>query len=1147
MADKIYNIKINGIKESAEEVASLGELLDKMNEKVLQQVETFDKDYAKALELNKQRLKELNKEVKEAAALEKAEQTIVENNTSTYKKKQELLTALGKVIKNMTTNTKEEIDRQNQLKAQYAQLNAELKKFDETLGNHQRSVGDYRGALRDMNAELKGIEGEMASMLANGVSKNDEAFKALAKRAGEISDAIGDAREEVKRFASDTKALDNVIGVAQAATAAFGLFKGAMSMFGVETENAEKAIQALAASMSVIQSLKTLQEVMQQGGVAAKLLNAALKLTGVELITTQANAIKAAAANSALTASEKASAVASKSLGMALKAIPLMLVISLVVDLVNHWEDFCGWLKESGVDIEALGGYLNKFISLVKGVGRAITTYLVGSVNTFITATKQFFSGDFTDALDTIKNGMNLFQKAWEAGVNEFQDSELKREKNAAAERAEIRAKETKDALDDLKAQYGDKAKYTKKGVELQRKYYKEMREAANGNADKLKEINREEMTFERELREKNLQDYQKYIADKQRLDEEAAKRAKELKDLENSISNLTYSEQLRSIEQSIRVAERTVEGFREGPVEKYKSAMVVVRELMDFKNQTKQLQEASSAYEKFAEIVGNVTDELVNDYLEEGDTFASDSDKMGGFLLRFIGGDLEEVKKRINYHFKDLSDVSKLKLQQLLMELRLTVQAEQSSFDEEVRKLFETEGVNVKNIGVKEGEELIKGVENGLKHVNTEYVSNFWNKILHPERFKNVQSHNEYIIEKLFDNSKKARISVSDAWEDYIDWIKEAGASETQVSAATNAMNESLQGVYDTIHTILETENNANGGGFSLKSFFFGGSSGEKIEDWLPQDFGEATEKFAELLEDVSDPIFNLLDTINQYEVEAARDALEQIEELHEKSLDRLDESKDKIDEIRDQMKDASASELETLKQQMADEMLLLAQREAEEKRLAREEERRKADAEKAEKKQKKTQLKADFIQAIANAAMAYTQTAKAYPFPMGNILGGIALALGMAQALVIQKQIQKLGKGGILGEDGVAVGKPHSQGGIKVLGGRSEIEGGEMVVNKRDTTRYYDILQKINNNDPSVRYLQGNSGTVHDHLKKKYADGGTLDYKAINASMEAESIAYAVRAAVEGVHPQVSVVDICKGISNLTQVRQMAGADKL
>ena len=57
------------------------------------------------------------------------------------------------------------------------------------------------------------------------------------------------------------------------------------------------------------------------------------------------SAIKATAAQEGISTAQKAGAVASKTLGVALKAIPLMIIIGLVATLVTHWQDIVAWFE----------------------------------------------------------------------------------------------------------------------------------------------------------------------------------------------------------------------------------------------------------------------------------------------------------------------------------------------------------------------------------------------------------------------------------------------------------------------------------------------------------------------------------------------------------------------------------------------------------------------------------------------------------------------------------------------------------------------------------------------------------------------------------------------------------------------------------
>lgn len=323
---KEYKIIIGGIKESIEGIGTLQDSLDRLGKKVEesgghfqtaskgmdelaktnQKIAQYNEEYQKALAANKAVLADNAKAIKSQLDLEKANLTVQANLQDTYAHKQQLLTALGKVIKNTTGDT-------SALRSQYAQLNQELKDFDATMGNHQRNVGDYRGALREAQAELKSLQGQLLN-----VAKGSEEWEILTKKAGDLDDKIHDIKDAIKREASDTKALDNVINVAQSATAAFTLWKGAMSMFGVETEGAVEAIQKLQGAMAVLQSLQQLQETLKGSTATAELFSKGLK---------------------ALTVSMEGASTGAKALRVALMGIGIGIIIALIAELIIHWED----------------------------------------------------------------------------------------------------------------------------------------------------------------------------------------------------------------------------------------------------------------------------------------------------------------------------------------------------------------------------------------------------------------------------------------------------------------------------------------------------------------------------------------------------------------------------------------------------------------------------------------------------------------------------------------------------------------------------------------------------------------------------------------------------------------------------------------
>jgi archaellum component FlaC len=279
MADNIkkrtFEIEITGVKESVTSLTTLEKVLERMEKTV----ESINSKGGFSIVS-----KEANKNTKEAIDLAKAEEIAQGKVISSYKDKQTAMRALGKEIKNMTVADGEAAKKQQEMISQYNDLNNQLKSFDASMGNHQRNVGNYSSALKDAKEELKEIKAQMV-----GLDQFSAEYAELAKRGGEVADKMGDINEAIKRQASDTKGLDAVIDYAKSATAAFTLYKGAMSAFGVETKETEKAMQQLLRAMSMIQSLQQLSESFQSTTATGKLLHKTHQMVGLESKTAAAS------------------------------------------------------------------------------------------------------------------------------------------------------------------------------------------------------------------------------------------------------------------------------------------------------------------------------------------------------------------------------------------------------------------------------------------------------------------------------------------------------------------------------------------------------------------------------------------------------------------------------------------------------------------------------------------------------------------------------------------------------------------------------------------------------------------------------------------------------------------------------------------
>lgn len=324
----------------------------------------------------------------------------------------------------------------------------------------------------------------------------------------------------------------------------------------------------------------------------------------------------------------------------------------------------------------------------------------------------------------------------------------------------------------------------------------------------------------------------------------------------------------------------------------------------------------------------------------------------------------------------------------------------------------------------------------------------------------------------------------------------------------------------YDSFNSSTNSKKEGDGNGDGKKKKM------PTWEEWA--DFGMET------FGGIADSLSMIMDGVLE-ELEAK---LEEAEELHDKAVEKVKESQDKISDIQERMKDSSGAELESFRQQMAEEKILLAERETEERRLQKEKERREKELEKKQRQARRQEMQLNIIQSIANTAMGVTQVYKQWGWPMGAVFGAVLGAMGLAQVAIMTKQLSKMADGGVLG------GREHKDGGNPIPSMGVEVEKGEAVINKRSTAKYLPLLDAINaeGNGGKHTLLQSSGNAI-----RKYADGGVLNYQRIAQNLDSINQARIIENAISNInfHPVVEVVQIAKGINQLTEVRQLAGAN--
>lgn len=320
----------------------------------------------------------------------------------------------------------------------------------------------------------------------------------------------------------------------------------------------------------------------------------------------------------------------------------------------------------------------------------------------------------------------------------------------------------------------------------------------------------------------------------------------------------------------------------------------------------------------------------------------------------------------------------------------------------------------------------------------------------------------------------------------------------------------------------------------------------GEDISTMLSELFKQVAGQWKDLLDNWVSQVSSLLSTLNETQTILIDNQLAEIEhqlEIQQEAYDKAEEAaeahKDKMDAIEDELADARGSRrqflIDTLAAQQAAYLEDLAAQQKAEQEKEKLEEKQKA----LEKKRAEQEKKAKVQQAVINTYMAVSNALAVQPWFVGLALSAVALALGM-------KNVSAIKATPIYEDGGVIQGARHSQGGVKVLGGQAEVEGGEFITNRKSTAANLPLLTYINDNkkpltaEDLLTFFSNGTPTVKSKLTRKFASGGqlpTTDGTEVNRVMSISDASEGNKTYI------VQVTDIINAQKNLEKVQVLSG----
>ncbi|WP_406535461.1 hypothetical protein [Methanobrevibacter sp.] len=255
-------------------------------------------------------------------------------------------------------------------------------------------------------------------------------------------------------------------------------------------------------------------------------------------------------------------------------------------------------------------------------------------------------------------------------------------------------------------------------------------------------------------------------------------------------------------------------------------------------------------------------------------------------------------------------------------------------------------------------------------------------------------------------------------------------------------------------------------------------------INQWVQQ-LGQVATQVIQSIGEINDAAFEKQMEALEDETDALKDQLEYQKEITQKYADD-------VNSIEDELATARGDRRQHLIDQLNAQMQAQRESLAEQKRIEKEQEKLDAKKKKLDDENDKRKKSQAITTAIINAALAISNAAvNNWPIPAIPMIAA-ATAVGAAQIAAVKAA--KYADGGVL------QGKSHRQGGIKVLGGSAEVEGGEYITNKRTTAKNVDLLDYINSKKRRVdlsdliEFYADKPKSIRNMSKKYFADGGQL-----------------------------------------------------
>lgn len=198
--------------------------------------------------------------------LQKATDIIAQSTdglTAKQLKLRESINSVGGIIQKNTGSVRENSAMNKQLQTQLTALIAEFDKETASQKKNSDALKENTTKQVSLRTEIKQSREELARMLSTGELSTAQIYS-MAKGAGNLKDAFGDASGAIQVLSSDTFALDATIQTVQSLTAGFQVFQGVQALVGDENKDLQQVLVKLNAIMAITSGLQQIQNNLQK-------------------------------------------------------------------------------------------------------------------------------------------------------------------------------------------------------------------------------------------------------------------------------------------------------------------------------------------------------------------------------------------------------------------------------------------------------------------------------------------------------------------------------------------------------------------------------------------------------------------------------------------------------------------------------------------------------------------------------------------------------------------------------------------------------------------------------------------------------------------------------------------------------------------